>query len=397
MKQHGILNRLLEKGVDIPCPDAVEVANDIDPERIAAGVVIHTGSKISGSKTSIGPGSVIGNEAPATVNNCQLGRDVILSGGFFSGATFFDGASMGSGAHVRGGTILEEQASGAHTVGLKQTILMPFVTLGSLINFCDILMAGGTGPKNHSEVGSSYIHFNFTPHQDKATASLVGDVPRGTLLDQPPIFLGGQGGLVGPCFIEYGTVIPAGLVCRKDIEEPNKIHIPQPLRAGSIDYRQGIYKNISRIIRSNLHYIGNLHALKAWYAYIRPMFIRDPYDRYTLDGGLANLDSAIAERIKRLGELASKFEYSLSELSKTHESLPSYGDDQKRFIAGWDQLKKNLQNPPDTNPPASLIEELRNIPPTNYIPAIQSLSPDSKTIATQWLTSISGTYSNLFR
>ena len=75
-------------------------------------------------------------------------------------------------------------------------------------------MAGGTSRKNHSEIGSSYIHFNFTPHQDKATASLIGDVPRGVMLDQPPIFLGGQGGLVGPVRIAYGTVIPAGTICR---------------------------------------------------------------------------------------------------------------------------------------------------------------------------------------
>ena len=80
---------------------------------------------------------------------------------------------------MRRGTILEEHASCAHTVGLKQTILFPYVTLGSLINFCDCFMAGGTGPRNHSEVGSSYIHFNFSANQDKATASLLGMCPRG--------------------------------------------------------------------------------------------------------------------------------------------------------------------------------------------------------------------------
>ena len=110
---------------------------------------------------------------------------------------------MGSGAHVRTGTLLEEQAGAAHTVGFKQTIFLPFVTAGSLINFCDCLMAGGTSRKNHSEIGSSYIHFNFTPRQDKATASLIGDVPRGVMLDQAPIFLGGQGGLVGPVLLDF--------------------------------------------------------------------------------------------------------------------------------------------------------------------------------------------------
>jgi len=84
-------------------------------------------------------------------------------------------------AEVREGCLLEEEANGAHTVGLKQTILFPFVTLGSIVNFCDILMAGGTDRRNHSEVGSSYIHFNYTPNQDKATASLIGDVAYGVM------------------------------------------------------------------------------------------------------------------------------------------------------------------------------------------------------------------------
>ena len=102
---------------------------------------------------------------------------------------------MGSGAHVRAGCILEEQASGAHTVGLKHTILFPFVTLGSLVNFCDCLMSGGTDRKNHSEVGSSYIHFNYTPQPGQGhPPPLVGDVPHGVMLNQAPIFLGGAGG-----------------------------------------------------------------------------------------------------------------------------------------------------------------------------------------------------------
>jgi bifunctional UDP-N-acetylglucosamine pyrophosphorylase/glucosamine-1-phosphate N-acetyltransferase len=84
-------------------------------------------------------------------------------------------------------------------------------------------MAGGTSRKNHSEVGSSYIHFNYTPNQDKATASLIGDVPKGVMLNQNPIFLGGQGGLVGPCRIAYGTVIAAGSVYRKDQLTPDRL------------------------------------------------------------------------------------------------------------------------------------------------------------------------------
>ena len=104
---------LLDRGVVIPCPAAVEVEDSVDPQRIAPGVVIHAGCRIRGAETSIAPGCVIGAEAPATVEDCQLGRNAALKGGYFSGATFLDGASMGSGAHVRPGTLLEEEARAA--------------------------------------------------------------------------------------------------------------------------------------------------------------------------------------------------------------------------------------------------------------------------------------------
>ncbi len=215
MKLAVPVERLLARGVRMPNPFSVDVGEEVDPERISTnGVVLYTGTKISGAKTLISSGAKLGCEAPVTVADCRLGRGVELKGGFFKSSVFLDQANMGSGAQVREGCLLEEEANGSHTVGLKQTILFPFVTLGSLINFCDAFLAGGTSRKDHSEVGSSYIHFNYTPNQDKATASLLGDVPRGVMLREPPIFLGGQGGLVGPARIGFGTVIAAGSVWR---------------------------------------------------------------------------------------------------------------------------------------------------------------------------------------
>ena len=154
------------------------ISDEVDRKRIADGAVIHIGCKIFGKDTLICDNVELGLEAPVTLKNCFVGPNVKLKGGYFENAVFLEGAAAGSGAHVRGGTIFEEQASIAHTVGLKQTLLFPFVPLGSLINFCDCLMAGGTSRKNHSEVGSAYIHFNYTPNQDKATASLIARVKR---------------------------------------------------------------------------------------------------------------------------------------------------------------------------------------------------------------------------
>ncbi len=355
----------------------VVIASEVDCARIAADVTLFPVSRIQGAETSIGPGCVIGAEAPVVIENCQLGRNVKLKGGYFSGSVFFDGAHMGSGAHVRAGTILEEEANGAHTVGLKQTILQPFVTLGSLINFCDLMMAGGTSRKDHSEVGSSYIHFNFMPHQDKATASLVGDVPSGVFLDKKPIFLGGQGGLVGPARIAYGSVIAAGGVCRKDVQKENQLHVPATPRAGTQDYELGVYRSVDRIVKNNLLYIGNMLALREWYRHVRSRFVRDEFDRAVLDGGLKNLDLVLAERIKRLGDLTDKVELSIQKV-KNNES-------QKRLQSEWPNMKAQLEQF-TFEAPGDFLQSLPE--GGTYIETIQSLESGARETGRAWLQSI---------
>lgn len=341
-------------------------ANNISPDAL-----IHPGCRIENS--SIGPGCVIGAEGPVVMENCQLGRSVKLKNGSFSGSVFLDGADMGPGAHVRAGSILEEQAGGAHTVGLKQTVLLPFVTLGSLINFCDVLMAGGTSRKDHSEVGSSYIHFNFTPNQDKATASLIGDVPRGVFLREKPVFLGGQGGLVGPARIAYGTVIAAGGICRKDLLEENQLHVPAAPVEKTVPFESGRYGNIERIVNNNVIYIGNIRALKAWYQNIRALFIRDEYDEAAHSGAVANLDLILSERFQRLEQLG--------------ENLPDIGRDITEISRDWKPVAA----------PDVLLNEIEAADESDYITAIQSLGADVRAAGTAWLQSIVDDAASLWR
>jgi UDP-N-acetylglucosamine/UDP-N-acetylgalactosamine diphosphorylase len=367
----------------------VEIGKEVDLSCIAEGAVIHPGCHIRGAKTSIGSGCVVGAEAPVTIENCQLGHKVELKGGYFSGAVFLDGANMGSGAHVRAGTILEEEANGAHTVGLKQTILLPFVTLGSLINFCDVLMAGGTSRKDHSEVGSSYIHFNYTPHQDKATASLVGDVPRGVFLDQRPIFLGGQGGLVGPARIAFGSVVAAGGICRRDLLEENQLCVPKVPVAGTRNYETGVYRKIDRIVESNLAYIGNILALREWYRKIRGRYVaQDKFSLCCFEGAMQNLDLILAERIKRLGDLAAKMEYSFQWL-EAHQGDPETIVMQKDFLNRWPQVRAHLERTDPVQDFQSLELFLGALPSKgNYLETIQSLEPATREVGRAWLQSI---------
>ncbi len=331
VKNTDIKKVLIKKGVCFPAPESVEIGPEVNPERISANhVVVHAGCRIFGEKTLIHDGACLGHEAPATIENCYIGPKVRLNGGYFAGSVFLENVRFGSCAHVREGSILEENASAAHAVGLKQTILFPHVTLGSLINFCDCLMSGGTGSKDHSEVGSAYIHFNFTPQQDKATPSLIGDVPSGVMLNQPPIFLGGQGGLVGPARLGFGVTIAAGSICRSDELRPNRLIFSGPQKQGNIPYTPGVYRNVKRTLINNLIYIGNLAALMQWYRQVRSCFVSDLFPLALLEGLCSTLRLAIDERIKRLKGFIERCEAQerLCEWPELEGVICSYRDDE---------------------------------------------------------------------
>jgi len=385
-----------KKSIDRVNPNTPIIGDEVDRTRISEKSTIHAGCKLFGGNTLICEGAELGFEAPVIVNNCYIGPDVKLKGGYFENAVFLEGTEAGSGAHVRAGTIFEEQASIAHTVGLKQTILFPFVTLGSLINFCDCFMAGGTSRENHSEVGSSYIHFNYTPNQDKATASLIGDVPNGVMLNQNPIFLGGQGGLVGPCRIAYGTLIAAGSVYRKDQRKPDRLVFEGGGRGGSVPYSTGIYRNVKRQAYNNIVYLANLVALMAWYTHIRRQFIGDRFPQALYEGLIDTLHLAISERIKRFTAFCEK----LKESSKRYQH--QMGDSASAsLILQKDQLVNNRDQAVDiirrcldsidsyqNKAFLSIIRRQIDRVGPGYIDVIKSLDSDEASQGTVWLQQI---------
>ncbi len=397
---------LINKGVKILSPWTVEVDSAVNPDLVDNNVVIHAGCRIRGERTAIGPGCVIGEETPATLENCQLEKNVMLKGGFFSGSVFLNGANVGSGAHVRPDCLLEEEANGAHSVGIKQTILLSYVTLGSLINFCDCLMAGGTDRKHHSEVGSSYIHFNYTPHGDKATPSLIGDVPRGVMLNCAPIFLGGQGGLVGPARIEYGSVIPAGNVCRKDVLSEGTLFSSnyESQLICSRPYNLKTYGNINRLITNNLIYIGNLQALKEWYRFARKSRMdSNMFSRVCYESALLVIDRILKERIKRLGEVAEKLVESvriLDEQSFNNLNSKSIAV-QKSFISDWPYIEEQLKKGPSANAGKAerslFLKDWESIDlDIEHTKAVAALSNHTCSAGSLWLQSIVDSTSSLW-
>lgn len=400
-EEYGVtdkVKKLMEKGVRIPNPCCVEIGDEVRVERISdSGVILHRGTKLYGAKTLICEGTELGYEAPVTVVDCQIGRGVKLNGGFFKGSVFLDGAEVAYGAHVREGCILEEEARAAHTVGLKQTILFPFVTLGSLINFCDCLMSGGTDAKNHSEVGSSYIHFNYTPNQDKATASLIGDVPTGVMLDQPPIFLGGQGGLVGPARIGHGTVIAAGTVYRNDCPEGGKLLTGGAGAAAEKDFYRGLYCGVGRKVRNNIYYIAHLLALKQWYLCVRsPLFQNREFGPELRDGAIDKLDMAIGERIKRFRAFSEKMAASarigggVPRMKKTDRDLRL----EEEMPDSWPQIEacftQGLEEAAAPDERDRFLAALQGAQAAGmgYVETVRALDDTARSLGTAWLRGI---------
>jgi len=389
------VKELLARGVRITNPCTVEIGEEVPLEAISSqGVEVHGPVRIVGSLTAIGPKVKLGQEGPVTIVNCQIGAAVELGGGYFVSSVFHPFSRLGNGAHVREACLLEEAASGAHCVGLKQTILFPFVTLGSLINFCDCLMAGGTDRKNHSEVGSSFIHFNFTPHQDKATCSLFGDVPHGVMLNKPPIFLGGQGGAVGPLRLGYGTITRAGTILRKD--NPTEGLLLGNTSAGRevTPFYPGLYLDLPRRIRNNVVYIANILALYTWYLHVRKLFVRDYWDKAVFEGSLKALENVLKERRHRLEELAGKMSRCIQMAErvlqgKKKEAVIAQATE---FEGKWPLMQRVLDQGLAEELGArhrdNFIKVLNGAAKADYISTIKALPPETSRLGTSWLQEV---------
>jgi UDP-N-acetylglucosamine/UDP-N-acetylgalactosamine diphosphorylase len=295
---------LEDRGVTIVDRRQTYLDRAVNADRICPGAVLYPGTRLVGARTFIGPGAKIGTEGPTALENTVVGENAEIASGFLSEAVLLRDTRVGSNAHIRAGTLLEEEASTAHAVGLKHTILMSFVTMGSLINFCDALLSGGTSRRDHTEVGSGFIHFNFTPRGesgDKATPSLIGDAVHGAFLRQPRIFLGGMSAIVGPQKVGFGSVTIAGQVLRSEVAAGRMFgDVPR-----KIDKEvQDLVMSPRRVISLNLEYIGQLFALRAWYREVR--LVRIPpgpecnHVRVVTAAAAEVLSICIEERIARL-------------------------------------------------------------------------------------------------
>src|SRR6516164_3393424 len=298
------LDMLEAQGVTIVDRRQTYLDEAADVSRICRGAILYPGTRLIGARTFVGPGAKVGTEGSAVLENAIIGENSAVASGYLNEAVMLRNARVGSNAHIRVGTLMEEEASTAHAVGLKHTVLMSFVTMGSLINFCDGLISGGKSRREHTEVGSGFIHFNFTPRGqsgDKATPSLIGDVAHGVFLRQRRIFLGGLSGIVGPQKVGFGSCTVAGQVLRREV--PSNRLIGDVPRKVDKDFHAPLDAP-SRILKLNLEYIGHLTALQVWYRAVRlariPSGPKYEHTRVVTQAASELLSVCIDERVERL-------------------------------------------------------------------------------------------------
>jgi UDP-N-acetylglucosamine/UDP-N-acetylgalactosamine diphosphorylase len=320
------LDLLEARGVSVIDRRQTYLDEAVNESRICRGAVLYPGTRLIGGRTFVGPGARVGTEGPVVLENTIIAENSEVASGYLNEAVMLRNARVGANAHIRVGSLMEEESSTAHAVGLKHTVLMSFVTMGSLINFCDGLISGGKSRREHTEVGSGFIHFNYTPwgkSGDKATPSLIGDVVHGVFLRQPRIFLGGLSGIVGPQKVGFGSLAIAGQVVRKEIPS-NRVFGDMPRKVDREFYSSTEAPN--RILKLNLEYIGQLTALQAWYREVRlariPVSREYVHIRVVTQAALELLSVCIEERLEKLRQFLEERDVPIPSLSFNNPPCP---------------------------------------------------------------------------
>ncbi len=343
------IQSLRRRGVDVWGPERVYISPDVDLAGVEAGAVIRQAT-LAGPDVRIARGARVGVSGHAEIRDCQIGEEVELGAGLYRGATFLAGVKVRGFAEIRPGTLLEERAEAAHCVALKNTTLTACCVAGSLINFCDLFMSGGTSRSDHSEVGSGAIHYNFDPRGDK-WGSLIGDV-RGVLLRSAPVFIGGGCGIVGPLQIGFGAVTAAGAMIRQDIGE-NVVAYDNGQSRQVPDFDRRIYRRLKRKFHATAKLIGTLCALDAWYETVRCPHASSG-EKPFYEAARRQIAAQIEERIRRLGTIVQKLPLSI-ELSVKRGESPSSAvlQEHRQLIEAWDDLRRVLRDRPDPAPAPS--------------------------------------------
>jgi carbonic anhydrase/acetyltransferase-like protein (isoleucine patch superfamily) len=369
-------------GVEVWGADRVYIGPEVTEGGIEPGAVLIS-ALVRGRSTAIGARSRVGTSGMALVVNTQLGRDVEIGAGSYLNATLFDRVKVRGCAEIRQGTVLEEEAEAGHGVGMKHTYFTSGVVAGSCINFCDLLMTGGSSRRDHSEVGSGAVHFNYDPRADKF-GSLIGD-SRGLLLRRRRIFIGGNSGIVAPVHIDFGAVVAAGAIVRRNLVA-NHLFSGQDGIPGPSVFEPHTYFDLRRKFLTVAHLCGNLHALVFWHNLVRLPQAKG-MERVLCKFAVANLRLHIAHRARELDKLIAKLERfadadsGTKAIRRQHQHIVA---SRQRIYDLLARFRTSVPKPPD----GFLAEYRRTRASMDHCNAIRTLEEPKARDAEKWLHAV---------
>jgi len=408
-----------ERGVKIIDASSVKIGKEISPEKISSGSTIFPFVRINGEKTQISSGSkigafgsvtlvdswigenvIVGNLGPVTLKGVVVGPDSILGSGvaeetvFLGKESFVNNFTTGYGFRIREGSLYEEDASSAQHTDTKMTILFPWATLGSNINFCDVILTGGSGPEigYFSEVGSGTIHFNFSIKGDKATASLFGDVTSGVFLNNERLFIGGNNSLLGPIKADFGVMTAANVRVNGILS--SGLTFGQSLPNGRIEYDSKIFSGVLSKVTKQINVIAELAALYNWYKQIRiPIVAQTMEKKFIYSSGLKMVELNFKERLSQLDKLMNIVQNSQSLIEKSSIISKVEISEQKKLLRKWTEIQNKLKSLDEFEICApeiliSSIREQQSRSSSNYTKLIKNISPEAKNLGQKWLSSV---------
>ncbi len=202
-----INSRLMrDYGVTLIDPKHTYISEDSE---IGRDTVIYPNVVIEG-KTIVGDGCVI--RSGARLTNAVIGRNVaVLDSSIIADSIVRDNAAIGPFAHLRNGSIIEDEAKIGNFVEVKKTIV------GKNSKASHLTYLGDATVGKNTNIGAGTITCNFdgkNKHQTK-----IGDNVR----------IGSDTMLVAPVEVGDGASTGAGSVVTKDVP-PNKLVVGAPAR-----------------------------------------------------------------------------------------------------------------------------------------------------------------------
>lgn len=191
--KRGILDRHMINGVNIPSTDGVLIGTDVV---IGNDTTILPNTILVG-KTTIGNGCVIG---PNTyIKDSAVGSHVTLDNTKLTDSTVKDGADAGPFAHIRGGSVIEENVHLGNFVEVKNS------TVGTGTKCAHLTYVGDADVGEHVNFGCGCVTANFDGV--KKYRCKIGD----------HAFLGCNTNLIAPVEIGERAVTAAGSTITNDV------------------------------------------------------------------------------------------------------------------------------------------------------------------------------------